>query len=79
MESTIKIKAFGQLAELIGSDALSIPAFETSNEVLNYLSNTYPELKNTRFSLAINHQLVNENTTLPQEAEIALLPLFSGG
>ncbi|SEF42863.1 MoaD/ThiS family protein [Algoriphagus boritolerans] len=79
MPTTIHIKAFGMVAEKIGTNEMSIDHIGDSVKLLDALLVKFPELKTVKFSLAINKMLVSENQKIPENAEIALLPPFSGG
>jgi sulfur-carrier protein len=79
MHSTIHIKAFGMVAEKIGMTELTVDHSEDSSKLLEALIAKFPELKSVKFSLAINKKLVRGIQEIPENAEIALLPPFSGG
>lgn len=79
MPNIIHIKAFGMVAEKIGLAELAIDHSGDSSELLEVLLVKFPVLKSVKFSLAINKKLVSGNQVIPADAEIALLPPFSGG
>lgn len=79
MPNTIHIKAFGMVAEKIGLPELEIDHSGDSAELLDALLVKFPELETVKFTLAINKKIVNGNQGIPENAEIALLPPFSGG
>ncbi len=79
MPNSIPIKAFGMVAEKIGTTELVMDHSGDSSELLDALLVKFPELKTVKFTLAINKKLVNGNQEIPENAEIALLPPFSGG
>ena len=79
MPNTLHIKAFGMVAEKIGLSDLSMDHSGDSAELLAALLVKFPELKTLKFTLAINKKIVNGNQEIPENAEIALLPPFSGG
>jgi sulfur-carrier protein len=76
---TLKIKAFGKIGELVKSQEIEIAHVSDSATLLETLKEKYPQLAETTFSLAMNRRLVNGNTLIPEDAELALLPPFSGG
>jgi molybdopterin synthase sulfur carrier subunit len=47
--------------------------------LLEYLYEKHPGLKQVTFRMAVNKELVTENTNLDKECTVALLPAFSGG
>ncbi len=77
--STLKIKAFGKVGEIVDSQEIDIEHVSDSATLLEILKEKYPKLAEITFSLAINKRLVNGNTLIPENAELALLPPFSGG
>jgi len=79
MPNNIHIKAFGMVAEKIGSTDLTLDYFRDSDALLEALQAKFPELKSVKFSLAINRKMISRKQEIPEDAEIALLPPFSGG
>jgi molybdopterin synthase sulfur carrier subunit len=43
------------------------------------LNERYPELVDSKYMMAVDKKLVNENTFLTDNSTVALLPAFSGG
>lgn len=78
-EQTILVRAFGMIAEKIGSGQIQLSGISTIEELRKSLFDQFPGLKNMKFSIAINKQLVSGNAPIPDHSEIALLPPFSGG
>ena len=79
MSHTIHIKAFGMVAEKIGTIELTMDHYQDSEALLDALQVRFPELKSIKFSLSINKKLISSKQEIPENAEIALLPPFSGG
>ncbi|MDT0686611.1 MoaD/ThiS family protein [Autumnicola psychrophila] len=75
----LNIKAFGMLAEKLEASEFQFPYYQNTKELLDRLKAKYPQLDSQNFSLAVNQQIVRENTALNGNEEIALLPPFSGG
>ena len=67
------------LAEKLPQPEFKFPYKKNSEELLKALNEEYPVLKELKFSVAVDRQLVNEKTALKGNEEIALLPPFSGG
>ncbi len=78
-EQKISIRAFGMIAEKIGSGQIQLTGISTVEELRESLFEQFPGLKNMKFSIAINKQLASGNSLIPADSEIALLPPFSGG
>jgi len=75
----LNIKYFGLLAEITEcSEESLIFNKSTIGDLLEVVSNKYPELKVKDFQVAQNNEIVTKET-LVSGTEIALLPPFSGG
>lgn len=74
----VTVVSFGKIADVLGSKRLSFEAVDT-DDLQKRLIESYPTLKNNVFAIAVNRQVVSVNTPLPEDAEVALLPPFSGG
>jgi molybdopterin synthase sulfur carrier subunit len=73
------VKVFGQLYDIIGSNSFEMDNIESTDELIKNLQLKYPALKNTKYKIAVNRNIIQSNTALQHDAEIALLPPFSGG
>jgi molybdopterin synthase sulfur carrier subunit len=74
----LSIISFGQIAEITGRDEFVLEADDT-NALKILLSLKFPQLKNTKYAIAVNKQIVKDNMVFTDHAVIALLPPFSGG
>jgi molybdopterin converting factor small subunit len=79
MENQIKVRAFGMVAENLGKQELFLENPGNSDRLLEHLNENYPDLKEIKFSLAVNKKLCTEPSIIPIGAEVAILPPFSGG
>jgi molybdopterin converting factor small subunit len=79
MDNKIKIKLFGNLSELANTQEIWIDLKTTFFELRDELFLEFPLLVNKEFVFAINQKITHENVIINQNAEIALLPPFSGG
>ncbi|GAO44422.1 MoaD/ThiS family protein [Flavihumibacter petaseus] len=70
---------FGQLAEKCGSKEIVVAADQSAAAVIEAIHEAYPVLADIPFRVAVNRKLVDIQDEIPQGAEIALLPPFSGG
>lgn len=73
------IKIFGQLVDIIGSNTFQIHDAADTNALVKILETRYPALINSKYKIAVNRNLIQSNTALQQDVEVALLPPFSGG
>ena len=79
MSQLITIKAFGMVAEKIGTSELELENPGSVELLKNQLKDRFPDLEGVKFSFALNKKMLSSDAEIPQEAEIALLPPFSGG
>ena len=78
----ITLKYYGQIAEIMGSEVESIIINNSSitiNELNSILINKNKSLKDLSFKIAINQSITDDNVTIKESDEVALLPPFSGG
>lgn len=79
--TTLSILYFGMIAEATGrpletwiaEGALSVGELKTQ------LLARYPMLRDRKFQVAVNQQIVDDYLSIPPQAEVALLPPFAGG
>jgi molybdopterin synthase sulfur carrier subunit len=79
---TITVKYFGIIADFTKKKEEGFHLNETMNSIQSlqsHLEKVYPEIKNTAYSFALNQKMTNQDATLQNQDEIALLPPFSGG
>lgn len=79
MEHKFEVKAFGMIAEKIGTDSIQVSGIETIDELKIYLNEQFPNLKDMKFSIALDKQIIQDALEIPAGSEVALLPPFSGG
>ena len=79
MPHYIHLKAFGMLAEKMGTDSLEVENPGSSEVLKQQLVAQFPELKYMTFRMALDRKILQAETDISQGQEIALLPPFSGG
>ena len=75
---SVKIILFGKLADIAGG-AVSVDNVADTDSLINALHNDYPEFAKTKYVIAVDKQVIKENTVLNKKSTVALLPPFSGG
>ncbi|NAS13217.1 MoaD/ThiS family protein [Poritiphilus flavus] len=76
---------FGITKDIVGSSTLSLPVSSTSRlrtvgELKDYLSSTYPRLRNlSSLAVAVNNSYAEDSDKIDNFDEIALIPPVSGG
>jgi len=69
---------FGKLVDIAGS-SVYVEEVKDTDSLVSSLNKTYPALVNTKYVIAVNKKVINQNTVVDKNSEIALLPPFSGG
>jgi len=77
MELTIKV--FGKISEEIGQLEFSIENPGKVSALIEKLHVQFPQIQDLNYAIAINRQLAKSSEDIPDGAEVALLPPFSGG
>ena len=74
----IEIIAFGKISEFVTNQRLSAPV-GTTDDLKAFLEESFPELKAMKYKLALNRNIVQENSGLSDHDTVAIMPPFSGG
>jgi molybdopterin synthase sulfur carrier subunit len=75
---SVKVILFGKLAEIAGG-SVSVDNVADTDGLINALHKDYPEFIKTKYVIAVDKQVIKENTVLKKKSTVALLPPFSGG
>ena len=75
----IDIMAFGKISEFIQNQEMDILNINNTDELKQYLEQSFPELVGTKYKLALNKDVVQTNLQLTNKDSIAIMPPFSGG
>jgi molybdopterin converting factor subunit 1 len=78
----IKLLAFGIAGEIVGSSSsvVEIPDDADIHFFRQYLSEKYPALATVlEYAIAVNRSYVQDNISLKENDEIAIIPPVSGG
>ena len=73
------VKVLGQLHDIVGNNFIEVEHAANTDELIQQLQLKYPALKNSKYKVAVNRNIIQSSIALQQDAEIALLPPFSGG
>lgn len=76
---TTEVLIFGQLTDITSAGKLQVEDAVDTNTLLEKLKAIHPGLAAAKFVVAVNSQVVKENTVLSPGVQVALLPPFSGG
>ena len=75
---SVKIILFGKLADIAGG-SVSVDNVADTDSLVDSLNKHYPELATAKYVIAVDRQVIKENTVLSKKSIVALLPPFSGG
>jgi molybdopterin converting factor small subunit len=75
----VTVLLFGPLTDITGSNSITLEAVSDTRELVAALNRRFPALAGASYLVAVDKQVVTENTPLAQNNIIALLPPFSGG
>lgn len=70
---------FGQLTDITGNTNLQVEDVADTDTLIKKLQEIYPALNNSKYAVAVNKKIIQSNTGLQNDFEVALLPPFSGG
>jgi molybdopterin synthase sulfur carrier subunit len=75
----IKIRFFGQLAEISGKPDWEIDPIADTDSLTKKILSDFPKLKEYKFVISVDRKIIKENTKLEPGNEVAFLPPFAGG
>ena len=75
---SMQIILFGRLTDIAGN-SVSLKNVADTDGLVKALHESYPALANTKYVIAVDKQIIKENTVLNNNSTVALLPPFSGG
>lgn len=75
----VKVLIFGQLTDIFKKYEILVGDVEDSDGLIKTLVKDYPALADSKYAIALDKKVIRENTAIPENSTIALLPPFSGG
>jgi molybdopterin synthase sulfur carrier subunit len=75
----VKVLIFGPLRDVTGAAVCELHDVSDTDEALRQMNSRYPELSQKKFLVAVEKEIIQQNTTLHDNFTIALLPPYSGG
>ena len=75
----IELISFGKISEVIANQKIVVTEVIDTDSLKSFLEIEFPELKKMKYKLAMNKQLIQQNTAITNNANIAIMPPFSGG
>jgi sulfur-carrier protein len=74
----VKIQLYGQLKQIAGSSEILLDVKDT-DELKRLMGRRFPNLHDIHYLIAVDRIIVQNNTAINEEKELALLPPYSGG
>lgn len=74
-----EILFFGSLTDATTISSLVADDLVDTDTVKTFLEEKYPALQTAKYFIAVNQQMVQQNTSLKPGDTVALMPPFSGG
>lgn len=75
----IKVKFFGQLADITGKTDMEVAEINSTDELTKKVISDFQRLKDLQFQVSVNKKLIQKNQELEPGSEVAFLPPFAGG
>ncbi|MBB2148045.1 MoaD/ThiS family protein [Pedobacter gandavensis] len=75
----IDIISFGKISEFIKNQRVDITGISDTDALKIYLEKTFPEISQMKYKLALNENLIQQNTQISGNDLVAIMPPFSGG
>jgi molybdopterin synthase sulfur carrier subunit len=75
----MEVLFFGQLADVAGKQDWEMDSVPDTDALKVMLETNFEGLKKVKYMMAVNRQMVQNNTPLSGTETIALMPPFSGG
>lgn len=75
----VHVLIFGQLTDITGRSGMVLDDIPDTDTLISTLQARYPALADSKYAIALDKKVINENTVLSDNLTVALLPPFSGG
>jgi sulfur-carrier protein len=75
----VKVLFFGVLSEVTGTNFKHYSMVKTIADLMLEIKNEFPEVAHYSFRISLNSVLIENDTSLKDGDEVALLPPFAGG
>ncbi|MEO6730550.1 MAG: MoaD/ThiS family protein, partial [Ferruginibacter sp.] len=62
----ITVKLFGQIVDVVESNSIQVNDVASTEELITHLQLKYPALANSKYSIAVNRNIIQANTALQQ-------------
>jgi len=76
---SVKVLFFGVLTDIAGTDCRFFENVLSTGDLLHRIQDDYPEIIHYNFRIALNGEILIDDSPLSENDEISLLPPFAGG
>ena len=74
----VTVMIFGSLTDVIG-ESIELEKIADTNTLISELNERFPALQHSKYLVAVNKKMINENIKLNGNETVALMSPFSGG
>ena len=74
----VTVMIFGSLTDVIG-ESIELENIADTNALISELNKRFPALQHSKYLVAVNKKMINENIKLNGNERVALMSPFSGG
>lgn len=75
----VNVIFFGQLEQLANCKSKEFESVHNTEELKQQVAEQFPQLAEFDYLIALNQEIVRENSVIADQDEVALLPPFAGG
>ncbi|MFC6102066.1 MoaD/ThiS family protein [Olivibacter domesticus] len=75
----VSVLFFGQITDITHCSHMVFTDVADTDQLDDILHATYPLLREIKYVITVDRKIIRENVALLENAEVALLPPFSGG
>ncbi len=75
----VKVFFFGVLAEVTGTNFKHYKDLKSIGDLKLLIQDDFPEVVHYNYRISLNNEIINNDLTLNNGDEIALMPPFAGG
>ncbi|HUQ65559.1 MAG TPA: MoaD/ThiS family protein [Flavitalea sp.] len=79
MMMKVNVLIFGPLKDVTGTNMCQVNDVRDTNEMITKMNLMFPELERKKFLIAVQKEIIQDNTLLSDNFTVALLPPYSGG
>ena len=75
----VNVLIFGPLKDVTNATMCQVEDVDNTDAMIEKMNRLYPDLKNRKYLIAVEKEIVQSNTILKDNFTVALLPPYSGG